>query len=94
MEFELGFKFLEWGKSIKFIEVGKIFYEWVNILLKEYEYLNNILKDYLIGEVGIICIGVVEFIVSSWLFFIFLLFKKRYFNIEISLFVVDEKYFY
>ncbi|MBK0010051.1 MULTISPECIES: LysR family transcriptional regulator [Priestia] len=92
LESELGFKLLERGKSIKLTEAGKIFYERANILLKEYEYLNNTLKDYSTGEAGTIRIGAAEPTASSRLPSILSLFKKRYPNTEISLLVADEKH--
>lgn len=76
LESELGFKLLERGKSIKLTEAGKIFYERANILLKEYEYLNNTLKDYSTGEAGTIRIGAAEPTASSRLPSILSLFKK------------------
>ena len=60
LELDLGVKLFERGRKICLTEAGRVFYEKADLLLKDLEYVQSSMNEWLNGETGKIKIGAIE----------------------------------
>ncbi|RXZ83249.1 LysR family transcriptional regulator [Paenibacillaceae bacterium] len=84
LEEELGVTLFERGKTITLTSAGRFFLTKADVLLHEYDELNNELNDYIAGETGIVRIGASEPSASNRLPNILNSFKKSKPKVQIQ----------
>src|SRR4051812_43554305 len=60
LESDLGVKLIQRGRKIQLTEAGRVFNEKADLLLKDLEYVQNSMDEWLHGETGKIRIGAIE----------------------------------
>lgn len=85
LETDLGVKLIERGKKIHLTEAGRVFHEKADILLRDLEYVQNTMAEWLNGEAGKIRIGAIEPMAIYRLPKILGPFCKKYPKVEISI---------
>lgn len=60
LETDLGVQLIERGKKIHLTDAGRVFLEKAELLLKDVEYVQNTMREWIHGEAGKIRIGAIE----------------------------------
>ncbi|MGG1598305.1 LysR family transcriptional regulator [Paenibacillus naphthalenovorans] len=85
LESDLGVKLLERSKKVCLTEAGRLFHEKADLLLKDYEYLQSAMTEWIQGEAGVVRLGVMEPAASYRLPKILAPFMERYPKVQISI---------
>lgn len=60
LELDLGVKLIERGKKIHLTEAGRVFFEKAELLLRDLEYVQNTMNEWIHGDSGNIRVGAIE----------------------------------
>ena len=85
LESDLGVKLFERGKKIHLTEAGRLFHEKADLLLRDLDYVQNTMKQWLHGEAGKVRIGAIEPMAIFRLPSILLPFKQKYPKVQLSI---------
>lgn len=85
LESDLGVQLLERSKKVRLTEAGRLFYEQAELLLKNYEYLQNLMKEWEQGEAGMIRLGAMEPAASWRLPALLASFRERHPNVQLRM---------
>lgn len=89
LESDLGVKLLDRSKKVRLTEAGRLLYEQATLLLKNYEYLQNLIKEWSQGEAGILRLGVMEPTASWRLPALLAPFRERYPKVQFRIQVAN-----
>ncbi|WNS78358.1 LysR family transcriptional regulator [Domibacillus sp. DTU_2020_1001157_1_SI_ALB_TIR_016] len=85
LETDLGVKLIERGKKIHLTDAGRVFFDKADLLLRDLEYVQNTMHEWVHGEAGKIRIGAIEPMAIYRLPEILEPFNKKYPKVQISI---------
>ncbi|QGQ95065.1 LysR family transcriptional regulator [Paenibacillus psychroresistens] len=85
LESDLGVKLIERGKNLRLTEAGRLFSEKSDSLIKDYDYLNHAMNEFIKGESGVVRLGIMEPTASYRIPLILAPFMQLYPKLQISI---------